>query len=86
MKKLIAILPLVALTGCASLVLPSPKQLDSLARDTNSIKLRVQTIYGNMDLERNMDRFMQRTGPWATNFSDSFTVYPETTIKVEKNK
>lgn len=88
MRKIIALLSIVALAvlcGCASFVLPSPKQLDSLARDTNSIELDLQTIYGNMKLRRNMDRFA--AVPWSpiTN-ANSFMVTPETTLKVEKNK
>lgn len=84
MKRIIialSVVALVALTGCASLVLPSPKQLDALAKDPNSIRLKVQTMYGNMELERNMDRFAA-----PTNTSSGFIVTPETTLNVRRTK
>lgn len=93
MKKTIAILSIVALavlTGCASFVLPSPKQLDALARDTNSIRLKVQTVYGNMELDRNMDRFERAM--WILTNSASgvsgpgYTITPATTLKLEQKK
>ncbi len=40
--------------GCAQFILPSASQLKALAQDRNSIKVRVVTIYGTMDLERNL--------------------------------
>lgn len=78
---LVLLLPICLLTGCARFILPTAKQLDSLAKDPNSIRLKVATIYGTMDLERNMDRF---AGP-ATN-AESLIVTPTTTLKAEKVK
>lgn len=50
-----------ALSGCARFVLPSPLQLKALAQDTNSIHLRVVTIYGTVDLYRNIPSRVERT-------------------------
>ncbi len=53
-KLLLSACALALLTGCAQFILPSPAQLKELAQDKNSIKVRVVTIYGTMDLERNV--------------------------------
>lgn len=47
-------LPLLLCSGCARFLLPSPGQLKALASDTNSVHIRIVTIYGNVDFDRNM--------------------------------
>jgi len=49
-----ACLLLLVLTGCASYLLPSAKQIAALAKDTNSIHIVVNTIYGTVQFDRNM--------------------------------
>jgi len=41
-------------SGCASYLLPSASQLQALAADTNSIHIRITSIYGNVEFDRNM--------------------------------
>lgn len=69
------------LTGCAQFILPSAKQIEALGKDPNSIRLKVATIYGTMDLDRNMDR----TLALATN-SGSLLVTPTTTLQSQPVK
>ena len=53
--KLLLLATLVLLPGCAQFIMPSAAQLKALAQDHNSVKVRVVTIYGTLDLERNME-------------------------------
>lgn len=81
MKLLLLLIPCVLLSGCAQFVLPSAKQLEALAKDPNSIRLKVATIYGTMDLDRNMDRYLSP----VTN-SSSLLVTPTTTLQSQPVK
>jgi hypothetical protein len=46
---LVALAIALLVTGCAGL----PQVVDSLARDTNSVTVRLTTIHGSLDYRRN---------------------------------
>ncbi len=51
-----ACLSLVAflIGGCAQFILPSASQIKALAQDNNSLEIHVVTIYGTLEMRRNM--------------------------------
>ncbi len=55
MKKYLLLLPLIALAGCAQYLLPSASQIKALASDTNSVHIQINTIYGTVQFDRNMN-------------------------------
>lgn len=77
MKKVIVLIPVIALCGCAQYLLPSRSQLHEISQDTNSIHIQINSIYGTLQMDRNMDRFTAH----GTN-GGSVTLTPATTLKV----
>jgi len=58
MKTKIALIAIVAAlavsTGCSRFLMPSSAQIRALAADTNTVYLRVNSVYGNLEMRRNI--------------------------------
>jgi hypothetical protein len=56
MKTLLLLTVVLAFTGCARFLMPSAAQINALAKDTNTVHVSIQTIYGSALYERNLHK------------------------------
>jgi hypothetical protein len=45
----------IVASGCSSLILPNAAQLRAISGDTNHVSIKVETIYGKVEIRRNLD-------------------------------